>query len=172
MRDPPGQGQGGEILAIWFIPGRGPGLLWPAVTTSPLDLSINEKRDTSHHQTCSTNFTVIQKGFIATWKQLKHIMTHFRLFAEWEQTCDMRGGGGLRHHHSASQTRLRWVVSSSELFHWGGETYFLTVHLLTPSQQRPVPMSWLGGQRDIVSRCKSSLDDRGKCKCWCKWAEW
>ena len=64
---------------------------------------------------------------MATWKQLKHIMTHFRLFAEWEQTCDMRGGGGLRHPHSASQTRLRFVSSSSELFYLGGEIYFLIV---------------------------------------------
>ena len=50
-----------------------------------------------------------ERGFMATWKQLKPIMTHFRLFAEWEQTCEMRGGGGLRHHHSARQTRIRYV---------------------------------------------------------------
>ena len=68
-------------------------------------------------------------------------MTYFRLFEEREQTCDMRGGGGLRHPHSAPQTRLRFVSWSSELFYLGGETHSLIVS----SHWRP--------------------DSRGRCQC-------
>ena len=148
MRDPPGQGQGGEILlAIWFIPGP----LWPVVTTLPLNLSINEKRDTSHHQTCSTKFTVIQRrdllplgnSFNKLWPVSDCSRNESRLVTCGEgEVCatliqhHRPDSGSCRHH----QNYFIWAVKS---------IFWLSVKPLTPNQQRPLPMSWLRWQRDI-----------------------
>ena len=139
------------------------GRLWPGVTTSPLNLSINEKRDPviiNKHGRILLSYTAPAIYGPKQWWVI------FRLCEEREQACDMRRGGGVRHAHAASQARLRW--GRATLFgRWNPFSHCLL------NYWRPVKTNTntLAG-RDIVTGCKSSLDDWGKCKCWCKWEEW